>query len=662
MDMIDQPEGVHKIKTHLFSMSLPQLSSLQEIALESTNTDFSSAEYRVTSIILDISHYRLFKPVKSDVPAENPKYFMKIKFLHKGIDAINLPQLLRSQSVMDKIPAYFKDKEPPIISYQYTNTVANKLFNFSSTLSNLDITNYLSNPQHCQCNTSKFSYEPHGHVITGDLMVIEDVQLRKLLAKGPKYREHNKINWQSTETMISNSIDLYVEQWSKREQVDLKYLSEWKDQIKDLVLERISSLKEKIRSPKQKILSDPDMKDTLRRLHDDFVLVPADKAANNVIVMCKKYYIETLIKELGINTTNISPNSTYIPSIDSFHEILKSHCKFIESVGLEMSEEDKNLRYLYWTPKLHKVPFKHRFIAGSSKCTTKDLSCLLTKVLTTVKDGLIRYNNTKTSRGGVNSMWIVKNSTSLLSSLDQLDVRTATSVQTYDFSTLYTSIPHNLLKSRITALIHSSFKRRNGSNRYTHIKITSGKGYFIDTINPGGDNLYTADQICRMVEFLIDNIFVKFGGCLFRQVIGIPMGTNCAPLLADLFLYSYESEFLDNMIRGGHRKLARSFNLCYRYIDDLIVFNNKKFGDYVKEIYPSQLTVEKANTSDDLANYLDLTFIIESNNRLYTKLHDKHDDFDFHIVNFPFLSSNIPSSPSYGVYISQLIRYARCCS
>ena len=194
-----------------------------------------------------------------------------------------------------------------------------------------------------------------------------------------------------------------------------------------------------------------------------------------------------------------------------------------------MSEQDKNLPYLYWTPKLHKVPFKHLFIAGSSKCTTKDLSCLLTKVLTTVKDGLIRYNNTKTSRNGVNSMWIVKNSTSLLSSLDRLDVHTATSVQTYDFSTLYTSIPHNLLKSRITALIHNSFKRRNGSNRYTHIKIMSGKGYFIDTINPGRDNLYTADQICRMVEFSIDNIFVKFGGCLFRQVIGIPVGTNCAP-------------------------------------------------------------------------------------------------------------------------------------
>ena len=134
--------------------------------------------------------------------------------------------------------------------------------------------------------------------------------------------------------MVSNSIDLYAGQWSKREQVDLKYLSEWKDQIKELVVECISSLKEKIRSPKQKILNDLDVKDTVRRLHDVFVLAPADKAANNVIIVCKRYYIETLIKELGINTTNISPNSTYIPSTDSLDEILKSHCKFNRISGI----------------------------------------------------------------------------------------------------------------------------------------------------------------------------------------------------------------------------------------------------------------------------------------------------------------------------------------
>ena len=310
--------------------------------------------------------------------------------------------------------------------------------------------------------------------------------------------------------------------------MELKYLSEWKDQLKELVADRISDLKGHFKSPKCKVLDQPDVKDALHKLHANYVLVPADKAANNVIIVCKKYYIDTLVKELGINNVNIN-NPTYIPIDDSFETIMKSHNQFITSVGLEISEEDQNLPYLYWTPKLHKSPYKHRFIASSSKCTTKDLSCLLTKVLSTKKDGLVRYCNTKTSRNGVNNMWILKNSTSLLSSLDQLDVRTATSVQTFDFSTLYTSIPHDLLKSRISNLVHNAFRKKDGSVRYTHIKVTIAKGYFTHDINGGGDNMYTADNICKMIEFLIDNIFVKFGGRLFRQVIGIPMGTNCAP-------------------------------------------------------------------------------------------------------------------------------------
>ena len=159
-------------------------------------------------------------------------------------------------------------------------------------------------------------------------------------------------------------------------------------------------------------------------LHANYVLVPADKAANNVIIVCKKYYIDTLVKELGINNVNIN-NPTYIPIYDSFETIVKSHNQFITSVGLEMSEEDQNFPYLYWTPKLHKSQDKHWFIAGSIKCTTKDLSCLLTKVLSTIKDGLVRYCNTKASHNGVNNMWILKNSTSLSSSFDQLDARTS---------------------------------------------------------------------------------------------------------------------------------------------------------------------------------------------------------------------------------------------
>ena len=95
-------------------------------------------------------------------------------------------------------------------------------------------------------------------------------------------------------------------------------------------------------------------------------------------------------------------------------------------------------------------------------------------------------------------MWILKNSTSLLSSLDQLDVRTATSVQTSDFSTLYTSIPHDLLKSRISNLVHNDFRKKDGRVRHIYIKVTREKGYFTH-INGGGDGMYTADNICKMI-------------------------------------------------------------------------------------------------------------------------------------------------------------------
>ena len=128
-------------------------------------------------------------------------------------------------------------------------------------------------------------------------------------------------------------------------------------------------------------------------------------------------------------------------------------------------------------------------------------------------------------------------------------------------------------------------------------------------------------KICKMTEFIIDNIFVQFGGCLFRKVIEITMGTNCASLLTDLFCYLYDNEFLDKMVRSGNRILAGSFNLCYRYINDLIVINSKKFLDHLREIYQAQLNVEKAKKSDYLENYLDITFMIDSGGKLSTRLY-----------------------------------------
>ena len=248
--------------------------------------------------------------------------------------------------------------------------------------------------------------------------------------------------------------------------------------------------------------------------------------------------------------------------------------------------------------------------------------------------------------------------TFLLSSLGHLGVHRATSIQTFGFST---SIPHDLLKSRMNSIINNAFKHKNGATRYTHIKVCRNKSYFTsDPLN--GDNKYTANDICKMIEFLVDNIYVRFGGQLFRQMVGIPMGTNCAPLLADLFLYSYENEFLDKLIKEGKRKLLESsiYHTVISMTLSLLIIKDLRSSFPI--FTPKEPTISETTESTSVASYLDLLFIRDNRNNITTKLFDKRDMFGFHIVNFPFMSSNIPSAPAYGVYASQLIRYARCCS
>ena len=165
-----------------------------------------------------------------------------------------------------------------------------------------------------------------------------------------------------------------------------------------------------------------------------------------------------------------------------------------------------------------------------------------------------------------------------------------------------------------------------------------------------------------MLEFLVDNIFVVFAGKVFQQIIGIPMGTNCAPLLADIFLYSYEAEYIQSLLSTGRKRLASQFNSTYRNIDDVLSINNPDFENYLGQMYPPELEIKDTTESNTSASYLDLLLSIGRDGQLHTSLYDKCDDFYFHITNFPFLSSSIPSSPAFGGFTSQLIRYVRASS
>ena len=119
-------------------------------------------------------------------------------------------------------------------------------------------------------------------------------------------------------------------------------------------------------------------------------------------------------------------------------------------------------------------------------------------------------------------------------------------------------------------------------------------------------------------------------------MIGIPMGTNCAPLLAYLFLHTYEADCLQGLLKNKDRKLSQTFNSSFRYIDDVLWLNNSQFGDYLYGIYPNELQVKDTTDNQKFASCRDLHLEIANKGRSKTKLYDKCGDFTFQIANFPF--------------------------
>ena len=151
-------------------------------------------------------------------------------------------------------------------------------------------------------------------------------------------------------------------------------------------------------------------------------------------------------------------------------------------------------------------------------------------------------------------MWILKNSKELLDNLQSHSLTSIHSIKHMIFRPFYTlsayftlfyrsvhvlntgtTIPHTKLKARLSELIKNAFKRKNGKKRYEYIVVGYNSTYFVKNTS-NAKNKYPEDDIVRMLDFLIDNIFIECGGVIFQQEIGIPMVTNCAPLLADLFL------------------------------------------------------------------------------------------------------------------------------
>ena len=251
------------------------------------------------------------------------------------------------------------------------------MFNYKQTVKEVDIK---TKPPSCNCHESKFVYSPSGHVITGDLDIVNNVKLRELISRGPKYRVPKPINWGHNFKLLMDAVEDFARKWSKREEANVNSLSEWVKAIKNKISHRISKLKYFMKSKVNCVFKDKDVVQCLTSLQNKYVIVPADKAPNNMVFICKNYYIDCLKNELGL--TGGTLNNTYTPVTFTKREIINNQTSVLETFGIEIPNEDHDLPSMYWLPKLHKSPYKQRYIAGSSKCSTKQMSILLKKILT----------------------------------------------------------------------------------------------------------------------------------------------------------------------------------------------------------------------------------------------------------------------------------------
>ena len=302
---------------------------------------------------------------------------------------------------------------------------------------------------------SKYSYPAAGHVITGNLKIISESWIRSKFCKGPKYSFPSHIDFKKYRKGIAAALNDFGNRCGKREYVEPSTLKNWK-----LSTIKINSKCIEFYSQNTNLLpckpksSFPQLKQGIQEYHRKYVLVPADKDANNVIVVWRLHYINTLKQELGETKAYNLQNSADEQSVHFDH-----CCHTATKFAVSIKEDHERFPTIYWLPKLHKRQYKARFIANSSSSTTTKLSKLLTSCLTAIKKHLIKYYEKVYKRSGKNLFWFIKNfGTSVRYWINKTSrgFRTA-SLSAYDLSTLYTTLPHNLIKETLIDLTERTF-------------------------------------------------------------------------------------------------------------------------------------------------------------------------------------------------------------
>lgn len=619
----------------------------------------SSGVGNVYNLIASFAH-AIF-PHKTVQPRTQKPECIIFPYSSKAIDALKLNSVIKDTRIQGLLPPKILPFCPLNVFYTFDIPLGRRISNYNTFLKELetaDIRNILDND--CSCQSSPFLYEPRGHVITGDLQIASNSILRTYMSYGMKYREPMYQEAPNLLESLYKSIDDFVEKKSKKYKTQAIHFETWKKEVKKILDNRINYLNDnspELFSKSKSILKDSSVKGCLDELQDKYIICPIDKASNNYVFVCKKYYLTTLMSELGIDlqTLNCVGNTTYQPVTDTPEDIIDYHCRFLhDNFNITVKEENKCIPRIFWNPKLHKTPYKARYIAGARHCTTKQLSVFVNKALKVLRESFSKYCAAIYRNSGINCDWSINSSTQFLEKIKKID---AFNMQVYDFTTLYTNLDLEVVEGLMNGLIDLIFSE---SNKYICVSRFDEKCFFAKK-QYNGYLCFSSESLKKAINFILQNTYIRYSTNILRQVRGIPMGGNSSSQLADLSLAKCEYDYMQSLLKAKKLGLAKLLSNNSRYVDDLIIINYLGFEALIPQIYPPDLKMERSGDDNKVINYLDINISIEPSS-ISTNIYNKVDDFNFPVVMYTFPHGNMPVSIGYNVFYGQCLRYSIICS
>lgn len=636
-------------------------------------------------------------------------------FTSDVFDKAKLSAIFQDETLMARLGVLRPLVGSPVVGFSYGRTSGQLLCNYTAALDKLDVEGMtrLTNTN-CICKQGRYSQwvdAHHQHIITSDPSIITSPVLQALITKGTKYRDAFAENEATIIENIEAGVKAFIVSESRRLKVGQELFSDWKVGV----IEAVKAALEKAEK------SDPEqvdaaaapcagevereqkgMKRATRWLHRHFVVTRQDKADNTFVFVCKKHYCEKVWNE-AMHSPTYKAVENRTPEA-----VAKDHGEWLMEDGLIAGPEliPSTHPKLYAIVKAHKTPLGFRYIAASSNATLTLLSQNLTRALQVLLPTVdAMWSSTASATGRlVKRSWIIPNSDSVVQtirSLNQLQHNGAAPKESvkfdvWDFSTLYTKIPlsgSQGLKARLHGLIDAvfDFYKTTHNNTRHYIRLTNHREQ--DGWTSNGNRAVVEDEekgfvwlnqsrLKRWVSYLVDNIFITVGDQFLQQIIGIPMGTNCAPLLANLYLFTFEWEYLKHLLATGSLDIAMTALDDCRYIDDVLFADmeeveshlyttNQSIGLYPKEFLTLELTgsaiiplrpTGAATTNPPSINYMDLTITSDAKG-IYTKIYDKRDHIPAlaNTLRFPHPTSRLSTGCKFAVITSQLYRYHTKC-